>query len=63
MREYDIEEEGTVSEFNQEILHPTLQSVLERQLVSHKRKRTLSPPIKKSPPSENCQPSEQFESP
>lgn len=49
----EIECEGTLPDINNEIIHPNLSTVLQRQMVVHKRKRTLSPPKRKSSPSDS----------
>ena len=48
----EIESEGTLPDINNEIIHPNLSNVLQRQIFEHKRKRTLSPPVRKQSPSE-----------
>jgi hypothetical protein len=59
-REGDIEEEGTIPDINNEILHPTIQTQQQRWLVT--RKRPFSPPPKMREPSEN-ESIEDFDSP
>ena len=58
----EIESEGTLPDINNEIIHPNLSNVLQRQIIQHKRKRTLSPPQRKQSPSDS-DPFEQLDSP